>query len=163
MPWRGHPETTAVSSRRPPGCSSPNCARECEFASTDIRLYVPKHKLITYPDVFVTCGPDQYPDNRKDTLVDATLIVEVLSRSTKDYDRAEKFRYYRSLPSFAEYLVLAQDEVCAQHWVRQPDGSTSASNYLDASAPTYLLYAPIQSTAISCCAVARSSLPEQTS
>jgi Uma2 family endonuclease len=107
--------------------------RECESASTDIRLYVPKHKLITYPDVFVTCGPDQYLDNRKDTLVDATLIVEVLSPSTKDYDRAEKFLFYRTLPSFREYLVLSQDKIRAEHHVRQTDGAWLMREYLSLS------------------------------
>jgi Uma2 family endonuclease len=51
------------------------------------------------------------------------VVVEVLSPSTKKYDNGEKFRFYRSLPSFSEYLLLAQDEVRAERHVRQPDGS----------------------------------------
>jgi Uma2 family endonuclease len=71
----------------------------------------------------VTCGPDKLLDGHKDTLVDATVIVEVLSPSTRNYDRGEKFQFYRSLPSFAEYLLLAQDTFRAEHHVRQPNGS----------------------------------------
>jgi Uma2 family endonuclease len=71
----------------------------------------------------VTCGPKQLLDTRRDTLTDATIIVEVLFPSTKDYDRGEKFRIYRSLASFSEYLQLAQDEMRAEHYARQPDGS----------------------------------------
>lgn len=107
--------------------------RDCEAASTDIRLAVPRRNLITYPDVFVTCGPDQYLDNRRDTLADATLIVEVLSPATKNYDRGEKFLFYRTLPSFREYLLLAQDEVRAEHWSRQPDGSWVMREFLSPS------------------------------
>ena len=65
----------------------------------------------------------QYLDAEKDTLLDTTVIVEVLSPSTQNYDRGEKFRYYRGLPSFAEYLLLAQDAIRAEHHVRQDDGS----------------------------------------
>jgi Uma2 family endonuclease len=97
--------------------------RRCEAASTDLRVYCPEGRMFTYPDVVVTCGPDMFLDNRRDTITDATMIVEVLSPSTCNYDRGEKFRYYRSLASFCEYLILAQDEFRAEHHVRQPDGS----------------------------------------
>ncbi len=60
--------------------------RDCAVVATDMRLAVPRYNMITYPDVFVTCGPKQFFDNRRDTLADATLIVEVLSPSTKNYD-----------------------------------------------------------------------------
>jgi Uma2 family endonuclease len=103
--------------------------RSCESASSDLRLYVPKYRLITYPDIFVTCGPDQYLDNRTDTMVDATVIIEVLSPSTKNYERIEKFRYYRALLSFREYLLLAQNEIHAEHHVRQPDESWMMREY----------------------------------
>jgi Uma2 family endonuclease len=95
----------------------------CEAFGGDLRLYSAKYKIFTYPDVLVTCGPNQLLDARRDTLTDATVVVEVLSPATKDYDRGEKFRFYRSLPSFSEYLLLAQDEMRAEHHVRQPDGS----------------------------------------
>ncbi len=62
-------------------------------------------------------------DGRRDTLTDATFIIEVLSPATKNYDRSEKFRFYRSLPSFSEYLLLAQDEMRAELHTRQSDRS----------------------------------------
>src|SRR3569833_2946812 len=103
--------------------------RDCEPAMADQRLAIPSHHLITYPDVFVTCGPDQYFDDRRDTLADATLIVEVLSVSTKNYERREKFFFYRSLPSFREYLLIAQDRVFVAHHIRQSDGSWLMREY----------------------------------
>ena len=105
--------------------------RDCEEAATDLRLAIPKHDLIIYPDVFVTCGPDQYLDNRRDTLKDATFIAEVLSPSTRNRDRGEKFVFYRALPSFREYLVLAQDRIYAEHWARQSDGAWLMREYSD--------------------------------
>ncbi len=61
-------------------------------------------------------------DQRRDTLIDATLILEIVSPATKGYDIGEKFFYYRSLPSFREYLLLWQDCIRAEHHVRLPDG-----------------------------------------
>ena len=103
--------------------------RECAAFATDLRLFVRQHRLITYPDVFVACPPFQDLDSRKDTMVDASVIIEVASPSTKNYDRREKFRFYRALPSFREYLLLAQDEIHAEHHVRQPDNSWLMREY----------------------------------
>jgi Uma2 family endonuclease len=98
--------------------------RPCEAFGADLlRLHIAKYNISTYPDVLVTCGPKQLLDARRDTLTDATVIVEVLSPSTRAYDSGEKFRIYRSLPSFSEYLLLAQDEMRAEHHARQPDNS----------------------------------------
>jgi Uma2 family endonuclease len=97
--------------------------RPCEAFDGDLRLYSAKYKFFTYPDVLVTCGPHRLLDSRRDTLTDATVIIEVLSPSTKNYDRGEKFLFYRSLPSFSEYLLLSQDTMRAEHHVRQPDNS----------------------------------------
>lgn len=97
--------------------------KPCATAGSDLRLYSKQEKILTYPDIVVFCEPAQFLDGDRDTLTDATVIVEVLSKSTQNYDRGEKFRAYRSLPSFAEYLLLAQNEIRAEHHVRQPDGS----------------------------------------
>jgi Uma2 family endonuclease len=97
--------------------------RPCGARTTHTRLHIPRFNAFTYPDIVVTCGPDVvYPGNRN-TIADATAIVEVLSPSTQDFDCGEKFRIYRALPSFAEYLLLAQSEMRAEHHVRQHDGS----------------------------------------
>jgi Uma2 family endonuclease len=97
--------------------------KPCAVVGSDVRLFCKPANVFTYPDLFVFCGPRKYLDAEKDTLLDTTVIVEVLSPSTQNYDRGEKFRYYRGLPSFAEYLLLAQDAIRAEHHVRQDDGS----------------------------------------
>ena len=95
----------------------------CAVAGSDLRLFCKSANILTYPDVVVFCEPVQFLDDDEDTLVDAVVLIEVLSRSTQNYDRGEKFRYYRELPSFREYLLLAQTEIRAEHHVRQLDGS----------------------------------------
>jgi Uma2 family endonuclease len=95
----------------------------CRAFSNDMRVYSEAEDVSAFPDIFVTCGPRRYYRNRRDTLTDAAVVIEVLSPSTKRYDMSEKFEYYRTLPSFREYLMLWQDRVRAEHHVRQSDGS----------------------------------------
>src|ERR1044072_9754283 len=74
--------------------------RPCTVYSTDLRVRVSATGLYTYPDVIVVCGEPRFADDHRDTLLNPTLIVEVLSNSTKDYDRGDKFEQYRALESF---------------------------------------------------------------
>lgn len=95
--------------------------RPCTVYSTDLRVRVSETGLYTYPDVAVVCGTPQWADDQQDTLLNPTLLVEVLSESTKDYDRGGKFEHYRTLDSLTEYLLVAQDKAHVEHFVRQPD------------------------------------------
>lgn len=85
----------------------------------DQRLLIPAGNLYTYPDVMVVPRPIELQDGRKDTIVNPVLIAEVLSDSTKDYDRGEKFIAYRSIPTFQEYLLISQDAPHVEHYVKQ--------------------------------------------
>ena len=95
--------------------------RSCNVYPNDQRLRVSPTGLYTYPDVIVVCGDPEYSDDQRDTLTNPTVIIEVLSKSTGDYDRGAKFEMYRTLPSFKEYLLIAQDRVYLEHHVRQPN------------------------------------------
>ena len=95
--------------------------RPCTVYSTDLRVRVSPAGLYTYPDVVVVCGQAQFADDQKDTLLNPTLIIEVLSDSTKDYDRGDKFQHYRTLASLTEYVLVAQDKCHVEHYVRQPE------------------------------------------
>lgn len=95
--------------------------RPCNVYSSDLRLRVSPTGLYTYPDVMVVCGSPIFADDQRDTLLNPTLIIEVLSESTKDYDRGRKFQHYRTLLSTGEYLTVAQDSVHIEQWTRQPD------------------------------------------
>jgi Uma2 family endonuclease len=103
--------------------------QDCEVYANDLRVCISSTGLYTYPDVVVVCGEPQFLDEEFDTLLNPTLIVEVLSKSTKNFDRNEKFEHYRTLDSFREYLLAAQDKYHVEHYVRQTDGSWLLNEY----------------------------------
>jgi Uma2 family endonuclease len=109
--------------------------RPCHVYSSDLRLRVAPIGLYTYPDVMVICGGPEFADDRRDTVVNPILIVEVLSESTEAYDRGKKFDQYRTLPSLREYLLVAQDAPRIEQWIRQPDDNwlRTETRGLDAS------------------------------
>ena len=85
---------------------------ECQVASTgDLRVKVIQTESYFYPDIVVVCGEPRAEDNVFDTLLNPTLIVEVLSASTEMYDRDEKFTHYRQIDSLQEYILISQDKV----------------------------------------------------
>lgn len=96
--------------------------RPCTVHSSDLRVRVSPTGLYTYPDVVVVCGEPQFADDHFDVLLNPTLIVEVLSESTKDYDRGGKFAHYRTLDSLQDYVLVAQDAPHVEHYARQPEG-----------------------------------------
>lgn len=96
---------------------------QCSVFSTDLRVQVSPTGLYTYPDVIVLCDEARFSDEQEDTLLNPALIIEVLSESTKDYDRGGKFELYRTIDSFVEYVLIAQDRPHVEHYTRQPDGS----------------------------------------
>ena len=93
----------------------------CEVYPSDMRVRVPATSLYTYPDVVVVCNEPKFEDGYIDTLLNPTLIVEVLSESTESYDRGKKFGYYRTMLTLGEYLLVAQDEYRVEQYVRQTD------------------------------------------
>ena len=97
-------------------------SRPCRVYSNDMRVRVSATGLYTYPDVVAACGERRFLDERRDTLLNPSLLVEVLSPSTEAYDRGRKFEHYRSIESLREYLLVASDRVHAELYTRQPDG-----------------------------------------
>ena len=93
----------------------------CLTFPSDMRVKVRSTGLYTYPDVTVVCGKAEFEDEQIDTLLNPTVIVEVLSKSTEGYDRGEKFGHYRKLESLMEYVLIAQRRHQIEHFLRQPD------------------------------------------
>ena len=93
----------------------------CEGYAGDMLVRIPATGLGTYPDLAIVCDEPQFEDDAEDTLLNPTLIIEVLSPSTEDYDHGKKFAHYRSLPSLRVYLLAAQDEVHVEIFERQGD------------------------------------------
>jgi len=96
--------------------------KDCESYSNDMRVFVPKTGLYTYPDVVVICGEPKFQDNVFDTLLNPILLIEVLSDSTEGYDRGKKFQHYRSIESLQEYVLVSQDEARIEKYFKQGDG-----------------------------------------
>ncbi len=103
--------------------------RPCRVYPSDQRCACPTG-LITYPDVSVVCGEREYLDGRQDTLLNPLVIVEVLSASTEGYDRGKKFEHYRTISSLREYILVAQDSVTVERFVRESaTGKWTLSEY----------------------------------
>lgn len=94
--------------------------RPCLVLASRMRTRAPGAYF--YPDIVVVCDDVQVEDAEEDTLLNPTLIIEVLSPSTEAYDRGLKFQRYREIKSLKEYVLIAQDKPHIEHFVRQKDG-----------------------------------------
>jgi Uma2 family endonuclease len=81
----------------------------CEVFVNDLRVQIAKQHHYTYPDLVVVCGDLEFVENRQDTIANPLLIIEVLSASTRDYDRGSKFAAYRTIPTLREYLLVESE------------------------------------------------------
>lgn len=95
----------------------------------DVRLWIPQYRLYTYPDVMVIKGKPIYEGKGITNVTNPLIIVEVLSRSTRDYDRTDKFEFYRSIPEFQEYILIDQYRFYATQYFKQGDGKWIFSDY----------------------------------
>jgi Uma2 family endonuclease len=95
--------------------------RPCEVYVNDMRVRVSEEGPYTYPDLVVVCGDPRFQDGEFDTLLNPTVLVEILSPSTEAHDRGAKFAYFRRLDSLKEYVLVAQDRVLVERYTRQGD------------------------------------------
>ena len=95
--------------------------RPCTTYPSDMRVKISPTGLYAYPEVTVVCGEARFEDTQQDTLLNPTLIVEVLSDSTEAYDRGGKFAHYRKLDSLMAYVLITQTKPHVEHYLRQPD------------------------------------------
>jgi Uma2 family endonuclease len=98
-------------------------AGNCRAVAPAPRVSRPNGETYLYPDALVVCGAPSIHGDHRDTITNPRVIVEVLSPSTMDYDRGEKFARYRRLDSLQEYLLVAQDRPHVEHYVRRDDTS----------------------------------------
>lgn len=93
----------------------------CKVYMADMRVS-PNADGYFYPDVVVACGKIHFLDEKEDTLLNPTVIVEVLSKSTSNYDHGDKFSEYRTSKTLRDYLLVSQDSAMVEHHSKQPDG-----------------------------------------
>ncbi|MFN6539486.1 MAG: Uma2 family endonuclease [Nostoc sp. EkiNYC01] len=85
--------------------------QDYEVFMADVRLWIPQKRTYTYPDVMILEGEPEFFNNRRDIILNPQVIVEVLSKSTKGYDREDKFQAYRTISTFQEYLLIDQTRI----------------------------------------------------
>jgi Uma2 family endonuclease len=103
--------------------------KNAEAFMNDLRLWIPRHRRGTYPDVMVISGQPLFTEGRKDEILNPVLIVEVLSNSTEDFDRENKFRFYRSIPEFREYILVDQYEFLVEQYIKNESGQWLFQEY----------------------------------
>jgi Uma2 family endonuclease len=96
----------------------------------DVKLWIPTYRQGTYPDVMLIEGESIYYGSGKTTVMNPSLIVEVLSKSTQNYDQGDKFFYYRSIPQFQEYILISQDQYYVMQFNKTQEGKWLLSEYM---------------------------------
>jgi Uma2 family endonuclease len=99
---------------------------------SDVRLWIPPNRQYTYPDVMLIQGEPIYLENTTATVTNPRLVVEVLSKSTGNYDRGEKFDYYRSIPELQEYILIDQSCYHLMQYVKTNAGQWLLTDYTKA-------------------------------
>jgi len=108
--------------------------RPCEAFTIDLRVEVEKNVHYAYPDVVVVCGEMNLADGRSDTITNPVVILEVLSESTRDYDRGSKFTAYRNIETLTDYLLIDQKRVHIEYFSKESDGAWRLREYFDTEA-----------------------------
>jgi Uma2 family endonuclease len=112
-------------------------AGSCQVFNSDLRLKVCSTDLYTYPDATIVCGELQFDDEVQDTLLNPTVLFEVLPESTERYDRGRKSQHYRQIPSLKVLVLVSQEEYRVEWYTRREDNSwllqerTSLDQYLN--------------------------------
>ncbi len=108
--------------------------RPCNVFGGDMRVKVSATGLYTYPDISALCGERQLEDDAFDTLLNPSVIIEILSPSTEAYDRGVKFAHYQRIASLQVYALIAQDKGRIEIYQRQENDNWlySAMEGLDA-------------------------------
>ena len=113
---------------------------------TDQRLWIPKKRIYTYPDVLVVQGNLQFQEGRTDTITNPLMIAEVLSKSTVGYDRGDKFAAYRTIPSFQEYVLIEQYSMHVERFVKTETNQWLLSEYEGEKTTFSLMSIPFEIT-----------------
>lgn len=112
--------------------------KPCRVYPSDMKVRIAAADVGAYPDVMVICGERQFYDDRRDVVTNPHLLVEVVSDSTEGYDRGQKFAHYRQLDSLQAYLLIAQDRVALDLYLRQNDGTWNLQSFDELAAAMVL-------------------------
>ena len=103
--------------------------KKCRAQGNDLRIHIPTNSLYTYPDLTVICGPRDSTDDKFDTAKNPTVIFEILSKSTRDYDKGGKFTLYRDIDSLKEYILIDSEKMGVEKFTRNADKTWLLTEY----------------------------------
>ena len=107
----------------------------CRPYGSNLRIHIPKNTLFTYPDISIICGEPDLTDDKFDTATNPSVLIELLSKSTRNYDKGEKFTLYRDIDSLQEYILVDTEKIYVEKHIRNADNSWQITEYktLDSS------------------------------
>ncbi|CAN5383070.1 Uma2 family endonuclease [soil metagenome] len=111
---------------------------QCRAYQSEMKVRADAADTFYYPDVTLVCGDQKFYRGRRDVIENPVLLVEVLSESTKDYDKNDKFFAYQTIDSFKEYLLISQSKHAVQQYIRQPDGNWKIKATIGFESAVYL-------------------------
>lgn len=103
--------------------------KNCKPYGSDLRIHIPKNTLYTYPDISIICGGTDLSDATFDTATNPSVIIELLSKTTRNYDKGEKFTLYRDIDSLKEYILVDTEKVYVEKHIRNTDNSWQLTDY----------------------------------
>jgi Uma2 family endonuclease len=101
----------------------------CRPLGSDMRIHIEENSLFTYPDISVVYGKSQTLNNDNFNLLNPVVLVEVLSQSTKNFDRGDKFKLYRDIPTLKEYILIDSKNVGIECWRINSNGYWELEEY----------------------------------
>ncbi|MBS1513283.1 MAG: Uma2 family endonuclease [Bacteroidetes bacterium] len=101
----------------------------CRPLGSDMRLHIPKNTFYTYPDITVYCGDPELTDTHFDTATNPTVVIAILSPSTRNYDAGQKFMLYKEIPTLKDYILVHSEKIFVQHNIRNADSSWLQYDY----------------------------------
>jgi len=107
--------------------------KKCRPFNSDQRIHIPANTLFTYPDISIICGEVITLNNDEYNVLNPTVIIEVLSKSTKNYDRGEKFKLYRDIPTLKEYILVDSESIHIEIFRLNEKNHWELEEYNDAS------------------------------
>lgn len=103
--------------------------KSCQPYGSDLRIHIPKNTLYTYPDISIFCNEPNLTDDQFDTATNPSVIIELLSKSTRNYDMGKKFFLYRDIDSLKEYILVDTEKIYVEKHIRNADNSWTLTDY----------------------------------
>jgi len=103
--------------------------KNCQPFGSDLRIHIPKNTLFTYPDISIIYGKPETTDDKFDTITNPSVIIEILSESTRNYDKGGKFTLYREIETLQEYILINSEFIRVEKFKRNDDESWQLTEY----------------------------------